>query len=84
MKLSTNDRFMVLGASLILWFILLFNIAIPNDGFIQIAVPRSVLIAEMVIILILGLFLAVTSMYLSIVEIQKHLKINNQVPIISD
>jgi len=84
MELSTNDRFMVLGVSLIMWFLLIFNIAVPNEGFIQVIVPRSVLIAEMVVLLVIGLFLAVTSVYLSMVEIRKHYRLNNQISLTSD
>jgi hypothetical protein len=84
MELTTNDRFMILGVSLLLWFLLIFNIVVPNEGFIQVMVPRSILIAEMVAILVLGLFLAVTSMYLSMVEIQKHFRSNNKTSLFSD
>lgn len=84
MELTTNDRFMILGVSLLLWFLLIFNIVVPNEGFIQVMVPRSILIAEMVVILVLGLFLAVTSMYLSMVEIQKHFRSNNKTSLFSD
>ena len=74
LKLSTNDRFKFLGVSFLLWFLLMFNIIVPNDGFIHVMVPRSVLITELVALLVLGLFLAVTSMYLSFKEIQKHIQ----------
>ena len=84
MELSTNDRFMILGVSLLMWFLLIFNIAVPNEGFIQVIVPRSVLIAEMVVLLVIGLFLAVTSVYLSMVEIRKHYRLNNQIALTSD
>lgn len=69
---------------MLLWFLLIFNIVVPNEGFIQVMVPRSILIAEMVVILVLGLFLAVTSMYLSMVEIQKHFRSNNKTSLFSD
>ena len=79
MKLSINDRFKFLGVSFLLWFLLMFNIVVPNDGFIHVMVPRSVLIAEMVVMLVTGLFLAVTSMYLSLKEIQKHISLNQTI-----
>ena len=69
---------------MLMWFLLLFNIAVPNEGFIQVVVPRSVLITEMVVLLVLGFFLAVASMYLSMVEIQKHYRLNNQTSLTSD
>ena len=55
-----------------IWFVLIFNVAVPSEGFIQITIPRTILIAQMIALLALGSVLAVASIFLSVKEIQNY------------
>jgi hypothetical protein len=72
MTISTKDRVTLCGVSLMIWFVLMFNVAVPSEGFIQITIPRPILIAQMIALLVLGSVLAVASIFLSVKEIQNH------------
>ena len=72
MSMSTKDRVTLCGVSLMIWFVLIFNVVIPSEGFIQITIPRTILIAQMIALLVLGSVLAVASIILSVKEIQNY------------